>query len=62
MSENSGNVIEANNTLSTEIHNAVKNNKTNNAKTSDENRKASPKIRETKMIKTKLWQLSLVIL
>ena len=40
LSENSGNVLEANNILSTEIHNAVKDNKTNNANTSNENRKS----------------------
>ena len=54
LSENSGNVLEANNILSTEIHNAVQDNKTNNANTSHENRKSAPKIRESKMIKTKL--------
>ena len=54
LSENSGNVIEANNTLSTEIHNAVKNNKTNNAKTSDENRKSVPKNKRNKNDQNKI--------
>ena len=43
MSKNSENVQEANNILSTEIHNAVKDNKTNNVSTSNENRKSVPK-------------------
>ena len=43
LSENSGNVLEANNILSTEIHNAIKDNKANNANTSNENRKSAPK-------------------
>ena len=48
MSENSGNVLEANNILSTEIYNAVKDNKTNNANTSNENRKSAPKNKRNK--------------
>ena len=48
MSENSGNVLEANNILSTGIDNVVKDKKTNNANTSNENRKSAPKNRRNK--------------
>ena len=54
MSENSGNVLEANNILSTEIHNAVKDNKTNNANTSNENRKSAPKNKRNKNDQNKI--------
>ena len=48
MSENSGNVLETNDVLSTEIHDTAKDNKTNNANTSNENRKSAPKIKRNK--------------
>ena len=48
MPENSGNVLEANYILSTEIHNAIKDNKTNYANTSNENRKSAPKNKTNK--------------
>ena len=48
LSKNSGNTPEANGVLSTEIHNTAKDTNTNNAN------KAPSKIRESKMIKTKL--------
>ena len=54
LSENSGNVLEANNILSTEIHNAVKDNKTNNANTSNENRKSAPKNKRNKNDQNKI--------
>ena len=54
MSENSGNVLEANNILSTEIHNAIQDNKTNNANTSNENRKSPPKNKRVKNDQNKI--------
>ena len=54
LSENSGNVLEANNILSTEIHNAVKGNKANNANTSNENRKSAPKNKRNKYDQNKI--------
>ena len=54
LSENSGNVLEANNILSTEIHNAVKGNKANNANTSNENRKSAPKNKRNKNDQNKI--------
>ena len=54
LSENSGNVLEANNILSTEIHNAVKDNKTNKANTSNENRKSAPKNKRNKNDQNKI--------
>ena len=54
MSQNSGNLLEANNILSTEIHNAVKENETNNANTSNENRKSAPKNKRNKNDQNKI--------
>ena len=54
LSENSGNVLEANNILSTEIHNVVKDNKPNNANTSKENRKSAPKNKRNKNDQSKI--------
>ena len=54
MSKNSENVQEANNILSTEIHNAVKDNKTNNVSTSNENRKSVPKNKRNKNDQNKI--------
>ena len=54
LSENSGNVLEANNILSTEIHNDVKDNKTNNVNTSNENRNSAPKNKRNKNDKNKI--------
>ena len=48
MPENSGNVLEANYILSTEILNAMKDNKTNYANTSNENRKSATKNKTNK--------------
>ena len=66
LSEHSGNVLEANNILSTKIHNAVKDNKTNNASISNENRKSAPKNKGNKNDQKKivterrrwLWSIS----
>ena len=54
MSKNSGNVLEANNILSTEIQNTVKDNKTNNANTLHENRKSAPKNKRNKNDQNKI--------
>ena len=54
LSKNSGNVLEANNILSTEIQNTVKDNKTNNANTLHENRKSAPKNKRNKNDQNKI--------
>ena len=54
MSQNLGNLLEANNILSTEIHNAIKENKTNNANTSSESRKSAPKNKRNKNDQNKI--------
>ena len=54
LSENSGNVLEANDVLSTEINNTVKHNKTNNANTSNENRKRAPQNKRNKNDQNKI--------
>ena len=54
LSENSRNILEANNILPTEIHNIVKDNKTNNANTSNEIRKSVPKNKSNKNDQNKI--------
>ena len=54
MSQNLGNLLEANNILSTEIHSAIKENKTNNANTSSESRKSAPKNKRNKNDQNKI--------
>ena len=54
MSENSENVLQVNDILSTEIHNAVKENKTNNANTSNENIKSVSKNKRNKNDQNKI--------
>ena len=54
MSKNSGNVLEANDVLSTEINNTIKYNKTNNANNSNENRKSAPKYKRNKNDQNKI--------
>ena len=54
LSKYSGNVLEANNILSTEIHNAVKDSKTNKANTSNKNRKSAPKNKRNKNDQNKI--------
>ena len=54
LSKNSGNVLEANNILSIEIHNAVKDNKTNKANISNENRKSATKNKRNKNDQNKI--------
>ena len=54
MSQNSGNILEANDVLSTEIHNTVKDNKTSNANTSNKNRKSAPKNKRNKNNQNKI--------
>ena len=52
--ENSGNVLEANDVLSTKINNTVKDNKTSNANTSNENRKSTTKYKRNKNDQNKI--------
>ena len=54
MSKNSGNFLEANDVLSTEIHNTVKNNKTNDGNTSNENKKSTHKNKKNKNDQNKI--------
>ena len=54
LSKNSGNVLEANDALSTEINNTVKDNKTNNANNSNKNRKSATKNKENKNDQNKI--------
>ena len=54
MSENSDNVLEANNIFSTEIHNAVNDNRSDNANTSNENRKNVPENKKNKNDQNKI--------
>ena len=54
MSENSGNVLEANDILPTEIHNTVKDNKTSNANASNENRESASKNKRNKNDRNKI--------
>ena len=58
--ENSENFLEANHVLSTEINNTVKDHKTNNANTSNENRKSAPKNKRSKNIVTAIVGYSMI--
>ena len=54
MPEDSGNVLEARDVLSTKINNTVKDNKTSNANTSNENRKSITKYKRNKNDQNKI--------